>query len=218
MDATGEGGSNGACLSGGREFRPSIRRLRRLLRVRRSGGLRGARRVFDRHSGESRNPFLRLCLWPFAWTSSLQSGEDRTPPYIRFIRSGFGHGALSRESDSNAKTKAKIIKWIPAFAGMTVRNLDCRGRSRTWGVDERPTPEERALHEAPLRVSFCCFDWQGGTPQPPSQGLLKKPTDRVKAPPPTPPCQGQNRPKREVLRTNVFLVNGLCKRSFLTRV
>ncbi len=64
---------------------------------------------------------FRLCLWPFARTSSLPTGEDTDAAiYICLIRSGFGRDAPSRESESNAKTKAKIIKWIPAFAGMTV--------------------------------------------------------------------------------------------------
>ena len=64
---------------------------------------------------------FRLCLWPFARSSSLPTGEDTDAAiYIRLIRSGFGCRAPSRESESNAKTKTKIIKWIPAFAGMTV--------------------------------------------------------------------------------------------------
>ena len=64
---------------------------------------------------------FRFCLWLFTRTSSLPSVEDTDAAiYIRLIRSGFGRGAPSRESESNAKTKAKIIKWIPAFAGMTV--------------------------------------------------------------------------------------------------
>ena len=73
-----------------------------------------------RHSGESRNPFC-LCLWPFARTSSLPDGEDTdTAIYIHLIRSGLECGTPSRDSKSNTNTKAKIIKWIPAFAGMTV--------------------------------------------------------------------------------------------------
>ena len=64
---------------------------------------------------------FRLCLWPFARTLSLPTEEDTDAAiYIRLIRSGFGRGVPSREPESNAKTKAKIIKWIPAFAGMTV--------------------------------------------------------------------------------------------------
>ena len=79
-------------------------------------------------SGETTTPVIpakagihfRLCLWLFARTLSLPTEEDTDAAiYIRLIRSGFGRGAPSRESEPNAKTKAKIIKWIPAFAGMT---------------------------------------------------------------------------------------------------
>ena len=51
---------------------------------------------------------FRLCPWSFAWTSSLPAGEDADAAiYIHLIRSGPGRGAPSRESESNAKTKAK---------------------------------------------------------------------------------------------------------------
>ncbi len=41
--------------------------------------------------------------------SSFPAGEDTdTAIYIRLIRLGFGCGAPSRKSESNAKTKAKI--------------------------------------------------------------------------------------------------------------
>ncbi len=62
----------------------------------------------------SRNPFspLSLALRP----DVLAPGRGRygRPIYIRLIRSGSGRGAPTSESESNAKTKAKIIKWIPA--------------------------------------------------------------------------------------------------------
>ena len=53
---------------------------------------------------------FRLCLWPLGWTASLPTGGDTDASYIRLIRSGFGHGASSRESESNAKTESKNHK------------------------------------------------------------------------------------------------------------
>ncbi len=88
-----------------------------LLRVRRWGFVRHSGVGADQCGRVRRNPFSPL---PFARTPSLPAGEDTDAAiYIHLIRSGFGRGAPSRESESNAKTKAKIIKWIPAFAGMT---------------------------------------------------------------------------------------------------
>ena len=107
-----------------------------------------------------------ICLWPFARMSSLPAGEDTDAAiYTRLIRSGFGRSAPSRELESNAKTKAKIIKWIPAFAGMTVvvphretfSTALIRNGLKTDGAGPAP-----ALHRAPGRLSGGTCGGDGG--------------------------------------------------------
>ena len=115
---------------------------------------------------------IHFCLWPFAWTSLLPAGEDTDAAiYIHLIRSGLGRGVPSRESESNAKTKAKIIKWIPAFAGMTVvfphrggfstapsrGGWFCRDRSRPRAGNEPVRLRRRPFRQAQERLSIRGF-------------------------------------------------------------
>ena len=80
-----------------------------------------------------------------------QPGKMRTPPYISASSvPDSGAAFLSRESESNTKTKAKIIKWIPAFAGMTNKGEGQSQAKRGFFN----SPDKRGLKGYPGKGAF----------------------------------------------------------------
>ena len=112
-------------------------------------------------------------------------------------------------SQKRCRTEAGAFAEMAELAPVHTRAIEKHAAEREGGSAQEQAP-----------VPVLTKDNRGGLLKKPLVGwvLLLPSCQGIKATPPTPPCQGQNRPKREVLRADVFLVNGLCKRSFITRV